>query len=127
LGGQSLTFHPGTVDSKLGRVQSFAEGTIPTLPQRWVTRPLSSDGIKWARIPVVVIMFFALRGHWGTHYDRPSGPFTLNFWPTFLLFGFFEELIYWVSFTVALGSLAGSIPATVAKRRMRVRVSQSAV
>ena len=72
-----------------------------------------------ARIPVVVIMFFALRGHWGTHYDRPSGPFRLNFWPTFLLFGFFEELIYWVSFTVAVGSLAGSVAAAVAKRRMR--------
>lgn len=71
-----------------------------------------------ARIPVVVIMFFALRGHWGTHYDRPSGPFTLSFWPTFLLFGFFEELIYWVSFTVAVGSLAGSVAAVVAKRRM---------
>lgn len=78
-----------------------------------------------ARIPVVVIMFLALRGHWGTHYDRPSGPFTLNFWPTFLLFGFFEELIYWVSFTVALGALAGSVAAAVAK--WRTRVSQSAV
>jgi hypothetical protein len=71
-----------------------------------------------ARVPVVVIMFFALRGHWGTHYDRPSGPFTLGFWPTFLLFGFFEELIYWVSFTVAVGSLAGSVAAFAAKRRM---------
>lgn len=70
-----------------------------------------------ARIPVVVVMFFALRGHWGTHYDRPSGPFVLGFWPTFLWFGFFEELIYWVSFTVALGSLAGSVAAAVAKRR----------
>lgn len=78
-----------------------------------------------ARIPVAVIMFFALRDHWGTHYDRPSGPFTLNFWPTFLLFGFFEELIYWVSFTVALGLLAGSVAAAVAKRRLRV--SQSVV
>lgn len=78
-----------------------------------------------ARIPVVVIMFFALRGHWGTHYDHPSGPFRLNFWPTFLLFGFFEELIYWVSFTVTIGSLAGSAAAAVAKRRMRV--SQSAM
>jgi hypothetical protein len=78
-----------------------------------------------ARIPVVVIMFFALRGHWGTHYDSPSGPYTLNFWPTFLLFGFFEELIYWVSFTVAFGSVAGSIAAAVAKRR--TRDSQSAL
>jgi hypothetical protein len=69
-----------------------------------------------ARIPVVVIMFFALRGHWGTHYDRPSGPFRWSFWPTFLWFGLFEELIYWVSFTVTLGSLAGSLAAALAKR-----------
>lgn len=68
-----------------------------------------------ARIPVVVIMFFALRGHWGTHYDRPSGPFRWDFWPTFLWFGLFEELIYWVSFTVAFGSLAGSLAAALAK------------
>jgi hypothetical protein len=78
-----------------------------------------------ARIPVVLIMFFALRGHWGTHYDRPSGPFAFNFWPTFLWFGLFEELIYWVSFTVALGSLAGTIAAALAKRR--IANSQSAL
>jgi len=68
-----------------------------------------------ARIPVVVIMFFALRGHWGTHYDSPSGPISWNFWPTFLWFGLLEELIYWVSFTVAFGSLAGSLAAALAK------------
>lgn len=70
-----------------------------------------------ARVPVVIIMFFALRAHWGTHYDRPSGPYTLGFWPEFLWFGFFEELIYWVSFTVAVGSLAGSAAAAVFRRR----------
>jgi hypothetical protein len=72
-----------------------------------------------ARIPIVVVIFFALRGHWGTHYDRPSGPFILGFWPAFMWFGFFEELIYWVSFTVAVGSLAGSVAAALAKRRAR--------
>ena len=71
-----------------------------------------------ARIPVVIIMFFALRGL-GAHYDRPSGPFALGFWPQFLWFGLFEELIYWVSCTVAIGSLAGSVAAAVARRRMR--------
>lgn len=76
-----------------------------------------------ARIPVVIIMFFALNGHWGTHYDRPSGPFRWSFWPTFLWFGFFEELIYWVSFTVTLGSLAGSLAAALAKRRAETTVS----
>lgn len=76
-----------------------------------------------ARIPVVVIMFFALRGHWGTHYDRPSGPFRWSFWPTFLWFGFFEELIYWVSFTVTFGSLAGSLAAALAKREIETSES----
>lgn len=78
-----------------------------------------------ARIPVVVIMFFALRGQWGTHYDRPSGPFSWNFWPTFLWFGLFEELIYWVSFTVAFGSLAGSLAAALAKLRISPKQANS--
>ena len=72
-----------------------------------------------ARIPVVIIMFFALRGHWGTHYDYRPGPLRLGFWPQFLWFGLFEELIYWVSFTVTMGSLAGSLAAALGKRRMR--------
>ncbi len=72
-----------------------------------------------ARIPVVVIMFFALRSHWGTHYDYLSGPPALGFWPRFLRFGLLEELIYWVSFTVVIGSLAGSVAAALAKRRSR--------
>ena len=71
-----------------------------------------------ARIPVVIIMFFALRGDWGTHYDYLSGPSKLDFWPRFFWFAFFEELIYWVSFTVAVGALAGSVAAAIAKRRM---------
>lgn len=62
-----------------------------------------------ARIPVAIIMFPAMRGHWGTHYD--SGPPELGFWPRYLLFGLLEELIFWVSFTVATGSLAGSVAA----------------
>ena len=36
--------HPDTVDSKLSRVQSFPEGTIPTLARRYVTRPLHQTG-----------------------------------------------------------------------------------
>lgn len=70
-----------------------------------------------ARTPVVVITFFALRGHWGTHFGYRPGPQTLGFWPRFLWFGLFEELIYWVSFTVTTGCLAGSLAAAVAKRR----------
>ena len=73
-----------------------------------------------ARIPVVIIMYFALRGHWGTHYDYLSGPPNIAFWPRFFWFAFFEELIYWVSFTVTAGALAGSVAAAIARRRLRV-------
>jgi hypothetical protein len=69
-----------------------------------------------ARIPTVILTFFALRGHWRTHLAYRPGPQTLGFWPRFLWFGLLEELIYWVSFTVATGCLAGSLAAAVAKR-----------
>ena len=69
-----------------------------------------------ARIPTVILTFFALRGHWRTHLAYRPGPQTLGFWPRFLWFGLLEELIYWVSFTVATGCLAGSRAAAVAKR-----------
>ncbi len=84
----------------------------------WPTlcRTLIAYGVG-ARIPVVAIMLFALVRH--QHYDHPSGPLARSFWPTFPWFGIFEELIYRVSFTVALGSLAGSVAAGLAKRRMR--------
>lgn len=47
-----------------------------------------------------------------------SGLSKLDFWPRFLRFAFLEELIYWVSLTLAAGALAGSVAAVVAKRRM---------
>lgn len=69
-----------------------------------------------ARIPTVILTFFALRGHWRTHFAYRPGPQRLGFWPRFLWFGLLEELIYWVSFTVATGCLAGSLAAAVARR-----------
>lgn len=72
-----------------------------------------------ARVPTVIISFFALRGHWGTHFDFHPGPLKLTFWPLFWWFYFFEEMIYWVSFTVVTGTLAGSVAAAVAKHRMQ--------
>jgi hypothetical protein len=63
-----------------------------------------------SRIPIVIVMFMALRGNWGTHYDyfgmppevREAGFFWLALGP---------QLIFWTSFTVVLGVLSGSITA----------------
>ena len=71
-----------------------------------------------ARVPVVVIMFLAMRGRWGTHYDYVGTPpqFQLPFWSGFFWLAFFPQLLFWVGFTVLAGSLAGSVVALVARR-----------
>lgn len=68
-----------------------------------------------ARLPVAVVMFLAMRGRWGTHYD--SGPPTMNFWARYVWFAFFAQLVYWVGFTIVTGSLGGSIAALARRRR----------
>jgi hypothetical protein len=71
-----------------------------------------------ARIPVAVVMYFALRGHWGTHYDAtpPNYPSNVSFLHKYVMIGLLPQLIFWVAFTVATGALVGSIVALVRRR-----------
>jgi len=82
-------------------------GTLPGWPRLWKTLLAYAYA---ARIPVVIIMFFAFRGAWGTHYDALPPDYTgtglLSKW---LWLGFFPQLILWVGFTLASGMLFGSI------------------
>jgi len=72
-----------------------------------------------SRIPVALVMFFAMRGNWGTHYDYMGMPpeFQMSLLPKYLWLAFFPQLIFWVAFTILMGSLAGSI--VIALRRVR--------
>jgi len=72
-----------------------------------------------ARIPVVVVMFFAMRGAWGTHYDYVgvNFPVPLTLTERFLWLAFFPQLVFWVGFTILLGSLSGSLTALWLSRR----------
>lgn len=71
-----------------------------------------------ARIPVAIVMFFAFRGNWGTHYDAPPPdlPAAMGLWPKYLWLGFFPQLIFWVSFTIIAGMLFGTISAAFVRR-----------
>jgi hypothetical protein len=64
-----------------------------------------------SRLVVAVVMFFAMLGNWGTHYDYVGmpAPFQMPFWPRFLWLAFFPQLVFWVGFTAMLGTLAGSL------------------
>lgn len=73
-----------------------------------------------ARIPVLILMFFAMRGNWGTHYDAvlpesPAAMFLL--WPKFFWLAFLPQMIAWVGFTIWAGSLFGSIATAIVHRR----------
>lgn len=66
-----------------------------------------------SRAPVVVVMFLALRGQWGTHYDYVDTPAVrqMPFVPAFLWLAFFPQLVFWVGFTVIEGALTGAAAA----------------
>jgi hypothetical protein len=69
-----------------------------------------------ARIPVAIIMFFAMRGNWGTHYDAvpPDVP-ALGLIAKYLWLGFFPQLVLWVAFTILAGMLFGTVAAGIAR------------
>jgi len=72
-----------------------------------------------ARIPVAILMYFAMRGNWGTHYDaiEESAPAAMTLGQKYFWCAFLPQMIAWVGFTIWIGSLLGSIAAALARRR----------
>jgi hypothetical protein len=70
-----------------------------------------------ARIPVAIVMFFAMRGNWGTHYDYVGMPpqFNMSPVPRFLWLAFFPQLVAWVAFTISIGTIAGVIATAIVR------------
>ncbi|MGE5327423.1 MAG: hypothetical protein ACM3NO_10320 [Deltaproteobacteria bacterium] len=93
-----------------------AVATLPGWPALFKTQLAYAYG---ARVPVAIIMFFAIRGHWGTHYDAapPDVPAGISLMAKYLWLGFFPQLIFWVGFTVVVGMVVGSLVAPLAKIR----------
>ncbi len=74
-----------------------------------------------ARIPVVVVMFFAMHGNggagWGTHYDGvPPAMAHIALAKRFLYGAVLPQMTMWIGWTAALGSLFGTIAAAIARR-----------
>ena len=71
-----------------------------------------------ARIPVAVVMIFAMLGHWGTHYDvlppNYSGP--TSFFGQYMMIAFLPQMVIWIAFTVLVGALVGTIVAAIVCR-----------
>ncbi len=69
-----------------------------------------------ARIPVIIVMYFALSGNWGTHYDAaPPNMSYPDLSGRFIHLGVIPQLLFWVPLTVIFCGLFGVITAAVRK------------
>jgi len=74
-----------------------------------------------ARIPVVIVMFFAMQGNggqgWGTHYDAVAPMFAhASFVKKFFYEALLPQMTMWIGWTVVVGSVVGTVVAAFARR-----------
>jgi hypothetical protein len=68
-----------------------------------------------ARVPVAVVMLIATWANWQTHYSTAfPGESKVE---TYFLFAFVPQLVWWVSFTVVVGSLVGILAVAILPRK----------
>jgi hypothetical protein len=109
---------PGKI--AVGLVLIALGGVIPFFAWPTLWKVLIAYGYA-ARIPVVILMYFAIRGNWGTHYDvvPPGFPEDTAFWPKYMQIAFVPQMLIWIVFTIIIGMLFGGIAVAVAYRRKR--------
>jgi hypothetical protein len=72
-----------------------------------------------ARIPVALLMLFAILGNWGTHYDVPPPGFPDTYSPfvKWLLIGLLPQMTIWIYITVVGGLITGGIAGAIARKK----------
>lgn len=78
-----------------------------------------------ARIPVLIVMYFAMRGSWGTHYDAvppafASAPLATRFFND----AFLPQMFMWIGYTVILGGIVGVALAALWYRKRRAAAAE---
>ena len=117
LGFGLQTEFPGKI--VIGLVLIVAGALIPFLGWKALSKVLLAYGYA-ARIPVLIVMYFAMRGDWKTHYDAippPPFPQDLPFWEKFIQLAVVPQMIMWIAFTIIMGSLFGGVAIAVARRK----------
>jgi hypothetical protein len=71
-----------------------------------------------ARIPVAIIMLFAMLGNWETHHDYVGIEIPLKGISRYLWLAFFPQLVGWIGFTITLGSVFGILLISIMKLRL---------
>ena len=78
-----------------------------------------------SRIPVLTVMFVAMMGEWGTHYEAgPPGYPEMGFLTDFFLIAVMPQMTFWIMFTVVIGSLVGGGSAILVRTRSSTERSE---
>ena len=101
----------------VGLLLIIAGIAIPFFGWRALSKVLLAYGYA-ARIPVLILMYFAMRGNWGTHYDAipPEFPQNLSFWTKYFELAVVPQMLMWIAFTMITGSLFGGIAVALIRR-----------
>ena len=104
----------------IGYVVMLLAAFVPGLGWRSLGRTLLAYAFA-ARIPVLIVMFLAMRGNgglgWGTHYDASDPSFHFaSFGGRFLYAAVLPQLGFWIAWTVVIGAIVGTIVNALARR-----------
>jgi len=107
----------------LGLLLIVAAAALQFVPWHALARTLIAYAYT-ARVPVAIVMYFAMQGSWGTHYDAvPPGNEQLAFWPKYFYLGIAPQLLMWIAYTMTIGALFGAIYVAVVRHRKAAEAS----
>ena len=126
IGGLAVMFVGVLLLLKIGNsavlpVLAFLLTLVAAFVARIGWRSLGSTLIAYAfaaRIPVLIVMYLAMRGGWGTHYDAVEARFAAApLWTKFFYEAFLPQMMSWIGYTTVVGSLFGEIVAVIFGRK----------
>jgi hypothetical protein len=122
LGGLLIgaTFSHPSILTLVAFLITLAAAFIPGIGWRSLGNTLLAYAFA-ARIPVLIVMFIAMRGNggqgWGTHYDVVAPMFAhASFARKFFYEAVLPQMTLWIGWTVAVGSIIGVIVVAIAHR-----------
>lgn len=124
----STVSHPSIV-TLIGFVLMLVAAIVPRAGWRSLGAVLFAYAFA-ARIPVLIVMFFAMRGNngagWGTHYDAVEPAFAhASFGTKFFDFAIMPQMTLWIGWTVIVGSLLGIILVAIARPGRRTAPAEA--
>jgi len=122
------TFSHPSILTLVAFVVMLAAALIPGIGWRALAKTLLVYALA-ARIPVLIVMYLAMRGNggqgWGTHYDAVSPMFArVPLATKFFYEAFVPQMTLWIGWTVAVGSVFGAVLAALVPRGKQSALAQ---